>query len=161
MKLNVLKSAGAEPWYSSGLRFACTQCGNCCSGPPGFVWISGEEIGRLAEYLGISRRETTERYCRKMFGRWSLKESKNPRHGGHDCVFLKDGPAEQVDGKVAHGRRVCSIYPVRPQQCRTWPFWKHNLSSAQAWEHAARKCPGMGQGEVVDRATIEERSDQG
>ena len=27
----------ASEWYAKGLRFTCTQCGNCCSGPPGTV----------------------------------------------------------------------------------------------------------------------------
>ena len=32
------------PWYAAGLRFFCTQCGDCCSGAPGFVWVNEEEI---------------------------------------------------------------------------------------------------------------------
>ena len=49
MKLEVLKDEAAEqPWYAEGLKFTCTQCGNCCTGGPGFVWISREEIRRLA-----------------------------------------------------------------------------------------------------------------
>ena len=38
------------------------------------------------------------------------------------------------------------IYPVRPTQCRTWPFWEDNLKSPQAWKNASergRGCPGM------------------
>ncbi|MFM1805538.1 MAG: hypothetical protein RL136_2417, partial [Planctomycetota bacterium] len=30
------------PWYAEGLRFECTQCGNCCSGGPGAVWFTPE-----------------------------------------------------------------------------------------------------------------------
>lgn len=32
------------PWYAPGLSFTCTQCGNCCTGEPGVVWVSDEEI---------------------------------------------------------------------------------------------------------------------
>src|SRR5215213_8218564 len=75
MKLDVLKDEAAEaPWYAEGLKFTCTQCGNCCTGGPGFVWISREEIRRLAEFLKITPQETVEKYCRKVDGRWSLKE---------------------------------------------------------------------------------------
>jgi hypothetical protein len=45
MKLDVL-----ETWYADGLQFTCSQCGNCCTGGPGYVWMSKEEIVRLAEY---------------------------------------------------------------------------------------------------------------
>ena len=38
----------------------------------------------------------------------------------YDCVFLKEDPER--------GRKTCSIYPVRPLQCRTWPFWPENLA---------------------------------
>ena len=37
-----------QPWYADGLSFTCTQCGNCCTGGPGYVWISDMEIDRLA-----------------------------------------------------------------------------------------------------------------
>ena len=45
MKLDVLNSdSEAQPWYAAGLQFGCTECGNCCAGAPGYVWISTEEI---------------------------------------------------------------------------------------------------------------------
>jgi hypothetical protein len=159
MKLNVLDSDSTpSPWYSSGLRFSCTQCGNCCTGPPGFVWISEAEIVRLAEYLRITTEQVVERYCRKLAGRFSLKESKNPRNGEYDCVFLKEQPAEA--GGAAPPRRICEIYPVRPRQCRTWPFWPSNLHSAQAWAQAGRRCPGMDHGKLYDRRQIESIRDR-
>ena len=42
----------SEPWFKDGLRFTCTGCGDCCSGAPGFVWVSEEDIERLANHLG-------------------------------------------------------------------------------------------------------------
>ncbi|HEX4053665.1 MAG TPA: YkgJ family cysteine cluster protein [Tepidisphaeraceae bacterium] len=158
MKLNVLESP-AEPWFAEGLRFTCSQCGNCCSGPPGFVWVSREEIGRVAEYLGISRGEVVEKYCRKVGGRFSLKERRHPKHGGYDCIFIKEEPAQGKSGEVTHTRRICSIYPVRPLQCRTWPFWTGNLASRRAWESAAKRCPGMNRGELFERDRIEKLRD--
>jgi len=41
MKLNVVRSED-RPWYADGLSFTCTCSGNCCTGGPGFVWMSEE-----------------------------------------------------------------------------------------------------------------------
>jgi Fe-S-cluster containining protein len=153
MKLDVVSEN--EPWYADGLTFTCTQCGNCCTGGPGYVWMSEEEIGRLAAFLKIPEREVLSKYCRRIGSRISLDERRMP-NGNYDCIFLTEidapapppskgenlGPGEKVPMK----RRGCSIYPVRPLQCRTWPFWNGNLSSRQAWELASKKCPGMDRG---------------
>lgn len=162
MELPVLASPVAqEPWYADGLAFHCTQCGNCCTGSPGVVWISEREIAALADHLGLTPQETAQRYCHKVAGRFSLTESRNPNHGGYDCVFLRELPPEAGDGQtVAHARRICSIYPVRPLQCRTWPFWKSCLTSPQAWAGAGQRCPGIGQGPVLSQQQIESARDQ-
>ena len=148
MKLDVLASnpAQSQSWYADGLRFTCSQCGNCCTGGPGYVWISDDEIVRLAEFLKLTAEETIDKYCRKIHGRFSLRETR--RDGLYDCIFLKEVPAESSSNgdQVVHTRRVCSVYPVRPLQCRTWPFWAENLDSEQDWQRAGRKCPGIGQG---------------
>jgi Fe-S-cluster containining protein len=45
----------------------------------------------------------------------------------------------------------CKIYPVRPKQCATWPFWTENLERA-AWEGPVKDCcPGIGKGELTLR----------
>jgi Fe-S-cluster containining protein len=51
---------------------------------------------------------------------------------------------------------MCTIYPVRPLQCRTWPFWTDNLSSPDAWNRAAQTCPGMNRGKQYDFVSVEE-----
>ena len=123
-------------WYAeTGLRFTCTQCGNCCTGPPGYVWFDEGEARAMADYLKVSEAEFREEYAHKVHGRWSLNERRGP--DGYDCVFLE----REGDGKA-----LCSIYPVRPQQCRTWPFWKENLESERAWEGTKQVCPGADKG---------------
>lgn len=129
MKLNVPKQ---NKWYGGGLRFECTQCGNCCTGAPGYVWLTREEIGRIAEFLGRDDHWLPKDQLRRVGFRYSLTEKPNG-----DCVFL-------VSDK--QGRRGCSIYPVRPLQCRTWPFWSINLKSPSAWREASDHCPGMNNG---------------
>ena len=119
----------------------------------------------MAEFLGVSAPEVVEKYCRKVAGRFCLKERRHPQHGGYDCIFIKEIPAENhKSGKrkteqVTHTRRICSIYSVRPLQCRTWPFWTGNLSSRAAWESASKRCPGMNQGELFDQVRIEKLRD--
>lgn len=141
MRLPVLpvlpESSDQTAWYADGLQFTCSQCGNCCTGGPGYVWISDEEIGRLAEHLQISAKQVRERYCRKIEGRISLKESRTPE-GMYDCIFLKED--------ANRGRKTCSVYPVRPLQCRTWPFWPENLLDRARWDRAAKRCHGMNHG---------------
>jgi hypothetical protein len=156
MKLDVVQPRSApEPWYAAGLKFTCSQCGNCCTGGPGFVWISREEIARLAEFLRLTPQQVVEKYCRKVDGQFSLKEFRNAR-GEYDCVFLTEekvrrpaGPAAAAPGsddQVTLTRRGCSIYSVRPLQCRTWPFWDGNLASKESWDRAAQRCHGMNHG---------------
>jgi uncharacterized protein len=162
MKLDIIQSPpDTKPWFADGLQFTCSQCGNCCSGPPGYVWITEEEIAKLAQFLKISRKKLLEKYCRKIGSQFSLKESRHPQHGGYDCVFVKEIPAERSDAsqQVTHARRICSIYSVRPLQCRTWPFWEGNLASPKAWALAAKKCHGMNRGKTFDRKKIEQLRD--
>ena len=128
-------------WYADGLRFECTQCGNCCTGPPGMVWFTPEEGRRIAERLGLGEREFLRRYARAIDGRLSLTERRTEH--GMDCVFL--------DRESVPGKAVCSIYETRPTQCRTWPFWPENLGTPQTWAAVKRDtpCPGMGRGALV------------
>ena len=126
------KPEPAEPWYAPGLRFECTQCGDCCTGPPGYVWFDEDEGAAMAEYLGLSVEAFYKKHAVKKAGRWSLDEVKVGRKD--DCVFLT---------RDATGKAGCSIYPVRPTQCRTWPFWDSNLTSPRAWMASAKTCPGM------------------
>src|SRR2546429_2321080 len=144
MKLDVLnRSTDTQPWYADGLKFTCSQCGNCCTGAPGYVWISDEEIERVASHLRLSVDETIARYCRKVGGRYSLKEARSPQ-GLYDCIFLKETRIGR--GRDARVKRVCTVYPVRPLQCRTWPFWDGNLGSKSAWEAAGEGCHRLNAG---------------
>ncbi|MHB1155799.1 MAG: YkgJ family cysteine cluster protein [Phycisphaerales bacterium] len=124
-----------EEWYADGLRFTCTQCGNCCTGPTGYVWFNEAELGGMAKFAGISEKEFVRRHARKIGGRFSLNERKTSH--GHDCVFLQRDDA---------GKAGCTIYSVRPRQCRTWPFWPENLTTRKAYERAGARCSGMTRG---------------
>jgi len=140
-------------WYADGLRFACTQCGNCCTGPPGAVWFEADEGGAMAAALGLDETAFYERYARRIGRSWSLRERKTEH--GYDCIFL--------DRKRAPGRAVCGLYGARPTQCRTWPFWPENLRTRRAWENVRRvtPCPGMNKGPVVPIEQIRIQRDAG
>ncbi|MHC4788822.1 MAG: YkgJ family cysteine cluster protein [Planctomycetota bacterium] len=132
-------SKSAEPdaaWYAKGLRFECARCRRCCTGPPGYVWVTGEEIERIADFLGTTPRAVTRRHSRRVWWRISLKERRNG-----DCVFLAD--------------KGCRIYAVRPAQCHTFPFWPDNVTSPERWEQLKRRCPGVGRGRLYSREEIE------
>ena len=133
-----------EPWYKQGLRFECTQCGNCCTGEAGFVWVSDDEIEALANRLGESDLDEFERlYLRRIGARKSLIEFPNG-----DCVFF--------DPKS----RSCSVYEQRPLQCRSWPFWASNLETEADWQRTCQDCPGAGKGTLYELADIEQQRDR-
>jgi Fe-S-cluster containining protein len=67
-----------------------------------------------------------------------------------DCIFLNHG----LRG-LQESQKRCIIYPVRPSQCRTWPFWPDNLINPNTWNKAAQKCPGINQGRLYTCDEIE------
>ena len=138
-------------WYADGLRFSCTQCGNCCTGPPGAVWFLEEEGRTMAAHLGLDERTFFRRFARRVDGKWSLNEHSTPH--GYDCVFL--------DRESVRGKAVCRLYEARPTQCRTWPFWPENLETEEAWKTTKllTPCPGMGSGKLVRIEEIRIRRD--
>lgn len=129
-----------ERWYAGGLRFKCTRCNGCCGGEPGYVWVSRDDVERMAEHLGLSVQDFANRYCRKVFWRTSLRERRNG-----DCVMLTENG--------------CAVYEVRPTQCRTWPFWPDNISKPEYWEEVRERCPGAGTGESYDADRIDRIAD--
>lgn len=115
----------SQKWYKEGLSFKCTECGKCCTGSPGYVWVSPQEIEEMALFLNLPLDQFIQRYIRKVGKRFSLIESKIT----YDCIFLKD--------------KKCQVYGARPIQCRTFPWWPQNLSSPTAWEETAKHCEGI------------------
>ena len=136
------------PWFVMGLAFECQECGRCCCGPEeGYVWATEEEMGKIADFLEMSKEDFFAKYVRKIGTRYSLIEDKTTK----DCIFVKDGK--------------CSVYSVRPTQCRTWPFWPSNLYTPEDWGYAGLRCDGINRGklfsqeEIIDQASRTEESD--
>ncbi len=130
-------SGNSPVWYADGLRFRCTRCGACCGGAPGYIWVRPDEIERIADCLMLPVKEFMQTHCRRVWWRVSLKERDNG-----DCILL--GP----DG--------CTVYPVRPAQCSSFPFWPDVLESRREWEALKGRCPGVGHGRLYSRQEIDE-----
>lgn len=128
------------PWYADGLRFGCTSCGHCCGGAPGNVFVSEAEMAALADLQGIDVETFCRRYTRPL-RRGTVAYRSLIEQANHDCIFLDR-------------QRACTVYQQRPQQCRTWPFWRSNLRDAESWHAAAQGCPGMGCGDSYEADVI-------
>src|SRR5579862_6727546 len=92
-----------EPWFADGLRFKCTGCGKCCTGSPGYVFLSPPDLDRLSTHFALSPDEFVAKYTYKIDSKLSLLDEP----GSDACIFLKN--------------KQCSVYEARPTQCRTFP----------------------------------------
>jgi hypothetical protein len=129
-------------WYAGGLHFECLQCGRCCSGPAeGYIWVTSLEIKLIADYLKITPGELRRDYLKRVGFRTTIIEQPNTK----DCIFLRE----------VEGQKRCIIYPVRPSQCRAWPFWSSNLTDPFTWNKATQKCSGINCGKYYSFAEIE------
>ena len=130
-----MSPVSARPYFfDSGLRFACRRCGACCTGAPGTIRVSAAEIDRIAGYLDIPRQQFRKDYVVQSQTGPSIGE-----HGDGRCLFYAQG---------------CRIYPVRPRQCRGYPFWFNILRAENRWVREAQRCPGIGQGRLCTRTEI-------
>jgi hypothetical protein len=106
----------------------CSTCaGNCCIGESGVIWITIEEIEKLATHLNISVKEVFDNYLIKYDYKFSIKEKKLAENN-YACIFFD------------LEKRQCSIYDVRPIQCRTFPFWEHFKNNI---EEVKKECPAI------------------
>jgi len=128
----------SERWYESGLPFSCTACGNCCRsrGEYSHVYLREEEVAAIADHLGVDRVEFVRTQVVVEDGWITLLPGRDR------CQFLDDA-----------GR--CTVYPVRPVQCRTWPFWDINLER-RVWEEEVNAvCPGSRDGTIHDADRVD------
>ena len=127
-----------KPWYSEGLRFECTQCGACCSGEPGYVWVDEAEIAAMADEMNMSVESFEHKFVRNLGYDKSLVE-----YPDGDCILL--------DPET----RKCTVYESRPIQCRTWPFWDSTIRKKKDWKETCLVCPGAGKGKLYTFEQIE------
>lgn len=104
--------------------FTCTICGHCCEGG-GNVYFSEIELENVFKHLKIPEKDRD---------RFKMKFIRNRENGyfvhssSIDCYFLQKGQ--------------CVIYPVRPLQCRTYPFWPSCFASTNDVKKLKKECRG-------------------
>ena len=105
---------------------ACKSCeGNCCIGESGYIWVSLKEIEDIAEFLKMDKNFFIDNFLIKVGYKFSIKEK--PHKNGFACIFFNNG---------------CEIYPVRPKQCRTFPFWDYFKDKSKI-NSLKKECPGI------------------
>ncbi len=129
----------SEPWYKNGLQFECQQCGRCCGGEPGYVWVFDDDIRKIAAELGLASQRFEEAFVRVVPGL------------GKSLVEFENGDCCLLDPET----RGCQVYLSRPIQCRTWPFWERNIDSPNSWKITAKFCPGCNKGPLFSQEQIE------
>jgi len=100
--------------------------GKCCNGESGNIFVNSKEIMVISKFLGIETSRFIDEYLIKVSYKFSIKEIKTDKN--YACIFF--------DKKT----NKCSIYPVRPNQCRTFPFWSYFKDKPK---EVARECPGI------------------
>jgi len=136
------KAKSRTQWYAAGLHFECSGCGDCCSGPgEGYIWVTRPEIDLIAQHLKMTPGQLRQKYLRRVGLRSSIIEHSTTK----DCIFLN----------TVESKKQCAIYPVRPSQCRSWPFWPDNLSGPNAWNKAGMRCAGINRGQHYSAEKIE------
>jgi Fe-S-cluster containining protein len=112
------------------MRFECqTGCTKCCE-QQGFVYLTEDDIPRLAGFLKVSVDAFEQRYVYRTRNQRRLRV---PRHA--QCEFLKDGG--------------CSVHAAKPLQCAAFPFWPGLVGNKKNWRLTGEWCPGVGKGELV------------
>jgi Fe-S-cluster containining protein len=101
--------------------------------------VDEDRVAAIAQYRGEPLPQVTALYTRVVGRRRSLREKANG-----DCVFY-----DRAKG--------CTIYPVRPEQCQTWPFWESNVVTPDAWRQTCEICPGSGKGDLIPPEEITRR----
>lgn len=121
-----------------GIRFECVPgCANCCS-ISGYILVAESEFAPIAEFLGLTESRFRKQYIKRY---WKNQFALN---------FPDDSPCGFLTEKG------CRIYPVRPSQCETFPFWPENMTDLNSWETVRKMCPGIDRGRLY---TIDEITD--
>jgi len=112
------------------MRFECqTGCTKCCE-QQGFVYLTEEDIPRMAAYLAMPLAAFEDRY---VYRTRNLRRLRVPRHA--QCEFLKEGG--------------CSVHPAKPLQCAAFPYWPELVGNKKNWRKTAEWCPGVDKGALV------------
>ena len=113
-------------FFDEGIFFECQRCGACCTGEPGIIYIDDDDVLRIAQFLDLPASSFIKQYLYPYGNGFSVLEDSTGK-----CLLYEDR---------------CTVYPVRPGQCSTYPFWFENLRSLKKWRRVAKECAGIGRG---------------
>lgn len=106
---------------------ACSACqGKCCTGESGYIYVTKNEIEKISKLLSLDIREFVNDYLFKKGYKYSIKEIKF--NDSHECIFYD------------RESNACTIYDVRPLQCKTFPFWDYYKTRV---DELKLECPGI------------------
>ncbi len=112
------------------LRFECQRgCTRCCE-VEGYVYLTEADLENMARFTRLAPEEFERRY---VYRTRHLLRLRKPR--GKQWHFLETGG--------------CRVHPVKPVQCRLFPYWPDLIGNRAEWRRTARYCPGIGQGPLV------------
>ena len=106
--------------------FKCRLCGVCCR-VPGCVLLAPGEADTIAAFLELDVYEFTSLYTHLS---WDRKELSLTEQEDGSCIFVQED-------------NTCRIQPVKPRQCRDFPFtWCSDL--------LRRECPALASMQLPD-----------
>jgi uncharacterized protein len=112
------------------LRFECQPgCTNCCN-QSGYVYLTEDDLARAAKFVAMPARAFEKKYVYRTRHQLRFRKLRKKQ-----CPFLLDNG--------------CSIHPAKPTQCSTFPFWPELVEDRDEWKSAARFCPGIGKGPLI------------
>jgi Fe-S-cluster containining protein len=129
-----MRSEHHSLWLTRDMRFSCQPgCTRCCT-QKGWVYLSLEDVHRLAAFLDMSASEFQSKYV------YATRFHLRLRRRQGQCPFLE-----------AEG---CSVHLAKPTQCRVFPFWPELIEDKKELKETAQWCPGLGKGNVVSVETL-------
>ncbi|MCZ2150495.1 MAG: YkgJ family cysteine cluster protein [Bryobacterales bacterium] len=117
---------------AEGLRFTCIRGYRCEQ--KGWVYLTEQDLRNAAAFLGLTRGAFEKRYVYRTRRRLRLRKPPNAQ-----CHFLSAGG--------------CAIHPVKPAQCRLFPFWPELVERRKEWNRTGKYCPGIGEGPLIQIGT--------
>jgi Fe-S-cluster containining protein len=158
-------ATGSSDTDTDTLPFSCTGCGKCCQ-TTGSVYMSPAEYNQAADYLNVTTDDFVQTYASHTLAAVPAKPSVAvvsvpdtatattaaiTAVAAEPWICIKDQQtSESVDAGadtssgpacifLDRTTNHCQIYPVRPVQCRTYPFWPTVTASVASWNAECRR----------------------
>ena len=103
--------------------------------------MSEADVARAAEFIGLRAAAFERKYVFRTRNRMRLRVPRRTH-----CHFLVEGG--------------CAIHPAKPLQCGSFPFWPELVEHPRAWKKAAKYCPGLGKGRLIQIGTVRQQAEE-